>query len=61
MNKVKALIGQIRHLIGGLGYVLVATGYLDETGMNEIVSAIMILIGHGGSLWSKAREAKTES
>jgi len=61
MNKTKAIIGQIRHVIGGIGYFLVATGQMTEPGMTEILAAIMIIVGHAGSLISKIREAKTES
>lgn len=47
-----------RHMIGGAGAAIAATGYLDETTANQAIGAAMFLGSVGWSLFQKFRGAR---
>ena len=44
MKRKKKILGQIRHIRTAIGLYLVATGKLDDPGMQEILGASMAVI-----------------
>jgi len=48
MNK-SVIMGQVRHLLTFVGGFAVAYGYLDEAGSQEIIGAVLMIVGQ---VWS---------
>ena len=59
MKRKKKILGQIRHILTAIGLYLVATGKLDDPGMQEILGVAMSIIGHAWSWF--APEKKDEA
>ena len=55
--KMDILLGVLRHILTGLGGVLVAKGLADDSGVGEAAGAVCTLIGFGWSVWHKRQTA----
>ena len=47
------VLGQIRHLLTFLGGFAVAYGWMDEAGSQEIIGAVLMIVGQ---VWSAAEK-----
>ena len=48
------ILGFVRHILTLGAGVLIAKGYVDESSTNELIGAVMTLVGFGWSYWHKA-------
>jgi len=53
----KKLMGQVRHILSAIGVYLVATGQVDDAGMQEIIGGIMALAGLALSWFAPEKKA----
>ena len=51
--KQQIILGIIRHCLSGLGVLLIQHGYANQNGVNQILGAVMTLIGLGWSAYHK--------
>ncbi len=56
--KLEILLAVVRHMLTGLGGVLVAKGWADDSQISEAAGALCTLIGFGWSLWHKRQAAR---
>jgi hypothetical protein len=49
----KIMSGIIRHVLTTMGGVLVTKGYLEQSEFEQVIGALMLLIGAGHSVWVK--------
>ena len=58
--KLEIILGVLRHILTGLGGVLVAKGWADDSQIGEAAGALCTLIGFGWSVWHK-RQAELKA
>jgi hypothetical protein len=51
----KILLGTLRHFLTVSGGGLVATGYLDDAGLQQAIGAIITIVGIAWSVYDKRR------
>lgn len=47
------ILGVLRHILTGLGGILIAKGYMDESMLNDAAGAVVTIIGITWSIISK--------
>lgn len=55
--KLQIILGVLRHMLTGLGGVLVAKGLADDSQIGEAAGAICTLVGLAWSVWHKRQDA----
>lgn len=55
--KLDIILGILRHVLTGVGGVLVAKGWADDSSLGEAAGAICTLVGFGWSVWHKRQAA----